>query len=259
MVGISKRRIGQLVCCTQCGKEKSWEVGGHAFKSEKGKPRQPCSQCDSTNREARKKLHPERERVNATLRMQHWRKNNPEKERDAWLKPRKFNKELARERINRWRRQHPETRVIEFQNRKAVKLQLPHSFTRYDWRVCLAYWNNRCCICGRKAGNGYAIAQEHWVPLADTREDNPGTVPWNILPMCHARNGAKAGCNNLKGTKEPIAWLESFLGQSTAQQKGEKIESYFMFVKRNAKQANNNAVTPPVMKLLMERSNDALC
>ncbi len=120
-------------------------------------------------------------------------------------------------------------------------------FTPQDWDKCLLYWENQCCICGQKAKDGYIIAQEHWIPLADKRDDNPGTVPWNILPMCHARSGVSGGCNNSKWKREPVSWLESRLGAEQAQLKLTKITEYFSSVEKNA-------VTPPVMQLLVERA-----
>ncbi len=227
MPSVSKRSPGQLVRCTHCGVEKPWQTGRDAFKQECGKPRQPCTKCDTANRKRRAMKDPEAERIKTAKRIEKWRKDNPEKVRASWRKPRKFDKERARERTNRWRKEHPETRCIEFHKRKALKLHLPYAFTRQDWKNCLAYWNNQCCICGRTSGNGYVLAQEHWIALADPRQENPGTVPWNILLMCHARSGAKGGCNNAKWTKDPVVWLQSVLSPGEFQVKLAEITTYF--------------------------------
>lgn len=231
MSGKSRRTIGQLVRCTKCGELKSWQVG--VFKSEKGKPRMPCIECDAKRRAAWTTANPGRERRTATKRMARWRAANPEKVREANRKPRSFDRKLAKERINRWRREHPEARKIEVQKRKARKQGLPAAFGKAEWERCLTYWGECCCICGRVSGRGFVIAMEHWIALSDPRECNPGTVPWNILPMCHARNGASGGCNNDKWAKDPVEWLAVYLGAEKAQEKLREIEAFFSVVTPN--------------------------
>lgn len=225
MAGKSKRTIGQMIQCTQCGEMKPWQVG--VFKSEKGKPRMPCIPCDTKRRAANAGANRERERIAGRERVARWRTNNPKKVKEANRKPRSFDRELARKRINRWKRENPDTRSVEIHRRKARKLELPDSFTKSDWKRCLKYWDKACCICGRKQGSGFAIAMDHWVPLSDERDDNPGTVPWNIVPMCHARNGASGGCNNSKWIKDPVEWLVDYLGAEKAKEKLIEIETYF--------------------------------
>lgn len=244
MSGKSKRIIGQLVRCTQCGEMKPWQTG--VFKSEKGKPRNPCIECDTKRRALNAVNNRQRERKSGRERMASWRKAHPEAVYEANRKPRSFDRELARERINRWRRDHPETRRIEIHARKTLKLSLPNHFRKSDWLRCLNYWGNRCCICGRPVGDGFVLAIEHWIALSDQRQDNPGTVPWNILPMCHARNGAHNGCNNAKWARDPIEWLIDYLGEKQALQKLSEIQAYF------------ETVTPPVMEMILKRLIETL-
>lgn len=61
MSGVSKRTIGQLVRCTQCGEEKPWQVG--IFKGTHGKPRQPCVPCDTARRAQNADQNRSRERA----------------------------------------------------------------------------------------------------------------------------------------------------------------------------------------------------
>jgi hypothetical protein len=230
--GKSKRVIGQLVPCTKCGIEKPWGI--EFFKTEGGKPRNPCVECDNKKRAAYTKAHPDQERQRGRERMARWRANNPEKNRAlqerSKLKPKTVNRELARLRENRWKRNNPKKRVVEAQRRQAMKRNLPNSFKALDWEKALSYWNNRCCICGRVSGNGFVLAIEHWIPLSDKRADNPGTVPANILPMCHARSGSTGGCNNSKWIREPVSWLKSYLGNDLAEIKLAEILKYFSLV-----------------------------
>jgi predicted restriction endonuclease len=133
----------------------------------------------------------------------------------------------ARKRL--YRAENPEKYKVYTQKRRTQKLNLPNKFTEYDWAYCLAYWNYRCAICGRsvdKDYTGYTLAADHWIPLSDPRPDNPGTVPENMLPLCHGING----CNNSKKNLEPISWLFRYLGDS-AEQKLLEITKYFESIK----------------------------
>ena len=105
------------------------------------------------------------------------------------------------------------------------KRSLPHSFTQQDWERALEYWGYRCAVCGRPRGLWHTLAADHWIPL--THPDCPGTVPTNIIPLCHG----EGGCNNSKGKKMPDAWLEERLGQKQGFQKGVEIDAYFLALK----------------------------
>jgi hypothetical protein len=105
--------------------------------------------------------------------------------------------------------------------------KIPLAFTSSDWDRCLEYWNHRCCICNRPIGLWHTLAREHWIPAADKRIDNPGTVPWNILPMCHSMANGRNGCNNTKNDTAPITWLTRRLGKRAAKKKLAEIETYF--------------------------------
>lgn len=244
MVGKSKRTIGQLVRCAKCGAEKPWDI--EHFAAENGKPRNPCRDCRNAARDARAKRDPEQTKAGVRSRMARWRANNPDKVQQANRRPRSINKELARQRVNSWKRARPESRRVEYHRRKSLKLGLPDAFTAADWERCLAYWGHRCCVCGREADDRYALAQEHWIPLASKRPDNPGTAPWNILPMCHARPGHAGGCNNAKHARDPETWIVGRLGVQLAARKLVAIRTYF------------NAVTPPAMRLLIARCLETL-
>lgn len=70
--------------------------------------------------------------------------------------------------------------------------------------------------------------------MSDTRADNPGTVPWNMLPLCHGMKDAPIGepsCNLSKGNKDPVKWLISKLGECKAKEKLAEIETYFELMK----------------------------
>lgn len=106
----------------------------------------------------------------------------------------------------------------------ARKRSLPIAFSSSDWDAALDYWGHQCAVCGRPRGLWHTLAQDHWIPLSDPR--CPGTVPTNILPLCHG----EGGCNNSKGNKDPVRWLEERLGRRRAAQKLAEIQAYFAWV-----------------------------
>ena len=92
-------------------------------------------------------------------------------------------------------------RTIHAHRRRARIRALPDSYPQTAWCDALDYWHSRCAVCGTQAGLFWILVPDHWIPLASP--DCPGTVPWNIVPLC---NGA-TGCNNRKGGKPPQDWL----------------------------------------------------
>lgn len=148
--------------------------------------------------------------------------------RDKW---RSFFREYqktpqSRAYMRAYRKLHPEqTKAVQIRRRARVRC-LPNTFSSRDWIKCLEYWGNSCAVCGR-AGDDITLAADHWIPIADPRPDNPGTVPQNILPLCHGKNG----CNTLKNDNDPVEWLEKRFGKHKARQILARIEAYFASLK----------------------------
>jgi hypothetical protein len=109
----------------------------------------------------------------------------------------------------------------------ARKRELPNTFTTQQWRTALDYWDHRCAVCERPRGLWHTVAADHWVPL--TAPDCPGTMPTNIVPLCHGADG----CNNSKGAKRPEVWLQQKLGKRRGNKKLAQINSYFDWVQDN--------------------------
>jgi hypothetical protein len=105
------------------------------------------------------------------------------------------------------------------------KRRLPDTFTDQDWQRALEYWGHQCAVCGRPRGLWHTLAADHWIPLSDP--DCPGTIPTNIVPLCHG----EGGCNNSKRSRSPQDWLEAKLGRKQAFQKLIEIDAYFLWVK----------------------------
>ena len=111
--------------------------------------------------------------------------------------------------------------------RQSRQRNLPVDYKPADWERCLAYWNYRCAVCGRPRGLWHILAQDHWIAVTDLRPDNPGTVPWNIVPLCHG----SGGCNQNKFNHPAEQWLIDRFGEKKACDILAHIEAYFERVK----------------------------
>jgi len=117
---------------------------------------------------------------------------------------------------------------------------LPAYFEREHEIFMLDYWHNACAICGGTADFWHWLVWDHWIPLA--HPTCPGTLPRNILPLCHGRKGAGTlsgppACNNSKGSQDPIVWLTTKLGPRKAKAKLREIERYFTAVRSGQQEA----------------------
>lgn len=108
----------------------------------------------------------------------------------------------------------------------ARKASLPDDFTTDDWRFALDYFGNCCAVCGRRPGDDCTLAMDHWQPLSGP--DCPGTVPHNIVPLCHGQNG----CNNSKHDRQPEEWLHHVYGGREARAIIRKIHAFFSAVRQ---------------------------
>ena len=96
------------------------------------------------------------------------------------------------------------TQRLKVHRRLARVRGLPYNFDHESETFLRAYWANACAICGMQADFWHLIAWDHWIPL--THPACPGTVPENMLPLCHGRKGAGTlsgapSCNNSKFRK----------------------------------------------------------
>lgn len=122
------------------------------------------------------------------------------------------------------------TKRLTVHRRLARVRGLPSHFTRESETFLRAYWGDVCAICGAAADFWHRIAWDHWIPLSHPA--CPGTVPDNILPLCHSRKGAgtlpgSRSCNNSKFKRDPVVWLTQKLGVRKAKVKLREIEAYF--------------------------------
>lgn len=162
-------------------------------------------------RTANRKAEYERNRTKAITDAAVWGQNNPDKRRITCL---------------RWNRNNPLKLKANRHRRRARKKQLLVDFTSIDWEYALDYFGGCCAVCGRPVGLWHTLAMDHWIPL--NSPDCPGTVPTNMLPLCHGRGG----CNNSKSDKEAKQWLIARFGKLKAKQILQQIEVFFSTVRQ---------------------------
>jgi len=244
--------------CTKCGQEKP--DNGEHFVTAYGKTAQPCRICDKHAKNERRAANPElarqkdrerferdREKIQGRKKVAYAR--NPERAKENAKQWRLANPERAKEnakrnylkrdraeenaRLREYNRLNPEKRRAHVMKRTALRKGTKPIWNPRIWQECLNYWKRKCCICGRPEGLWHLLAQEHWIAMVDPRPDNPQTVPWNMLPMCHSKQGANGmgDCNHSKSKKDPIEWLFSQYSHRRAKQILKRIEVYFALTK----------------------------
>lgn len=135
----------------------------------------------------------------------------------------------------RKRRKNPDvqkSKRLSEHRREARKRSLLDTMGIADVNRMMEYWNGCCAVCGRSADFWTVISMDHWIPLASPQ--CPGTIPDNIVPLCHSRSGVPSGepcCNSSKQDKNPETWLAQRFGARRAKQILRHINAYFQWIK----------------------------
>lgn len=191
------------------------------------------------NRELLREKDREYQRANpekSRLRSRRWRARNLERERERGrqyyrdnpkksLEWKRANPDKARETHRRWRQNNPQVAKVRAHRRRAREQKLPSQFTAADWTFALEHFNHKCAVCGRPHGLWHKLVPDHWIPLASP--NCPGTVPANIVPLCHGLSG----CNNVKQHRDALEWLQDTFGKRKAKAIATRIEAYFELVR----------------------------
>ena len=130
------------------------------------------------------------------------------------------NKEHAFENGKAWRKANPDKEKSIKLRRRAREKSLPENFTASDWQYALDHFNGCCAVCGRQPGLWHTLAADHWIPL--NAPECPGTVAWNIVPLCHGIGG----CNNAKNAHDPVEWLTDVFGKRKGRAILRRIEAF---------------------------------
>lgn len=118
-------------------------------------------------------------------------------------------------------------RPLVYQTRRRLRgsRSQPIAFRSEDWKYALRYFDGCCAVCGRPPGLWHSIAMDHWIPLSSP--DCPGTIPTNIVPLCHGLDG----CNNSKCNRNAEEWLVERYGAIKAKKILHRIQAYFAHIK----------------------------
>ena len=147
-----------------------------------------------------------------------WHAKHPESTRDSKRRYKKKNPGLANH--------HSRVRRVRLMN-------VESGFTYDEWVRCLEYFDYKCAVCGRTADLWIRIVTDHWYPVAKGGAD----VATNIIPLCQEKGGCPTGqpcCNSNKSAKDPIIWLNTFVGKHKARKILARINAYFEWVKEQA-------------------------
>jgi hypothetical protein len=104
--------------------------------------------------------------------------------------------------------------------RRKRERELPKKWSVIDKKTTMQYWEGCCAYCGDAAQKRF----DHYIPVFYEGSDNPGTVPWNMLPCC-------PHCNWSKNTQHPEDWLYKKYPDN-AGQIIEQIQKYFEWARK---------------------------
>jgi hypothetical protein len=139
---------------------------------------------------------------------------------------RQENAERIRQNRQRHRQNNPELYRIYWQRRRTQKRSLPNAFTVSQWEKCLNYFGHHCATCGKSLTKTEVLTTphaDHWIAITDSRPDNPGTTPDNMVCLCRS-------CNSSKFNKNPIEWVHLAFPDKAAEIIA-RIEAYFEWVR----------------------------
>lgn len=180
---------------------------------------------DRTRQRAQKHYHENKQEY--IERAKQWGIKNPENKRESARKYTNRNRQKIRKYYKLWQSNNREIGRIKSSRYRGRKRNLLDTFTADDWRFALEYFNGCCAVCGRQLNDLFGertAAMDHWIPLSSP--DCPGTIPTNIVPLCHGVDG----CNNSKHDKGPTEWLEWKFGKRKARKVLKRIERYFTVI-----------------------------
>jgi hypothetical protein len=145
---------------------------------------------------------------------------NREKEHERDRRYRAANAQKIRDYQRQFYASNRDKRRVISHRRLACKRGLPDAFTAADWQAALDHFGGCCAACGRPPGLWHTIAADHWIPLSSP--NCPGTVPENIVPLCHGVDG----CNNSKSNRPAGEWLAQKYGPRKARAIQKRIERW---------------------------------
>ncbi|TXH53008.1 MAG: hypothetical protein E6Q97_14375 [Desulfurellales bacterium] len=204
--------------CTQCGESKpaTPEYFNRAKESRDGL-RHQCRTCRSAIMKAWRRSNPEQ----VSEYDRRYYSENKERAREVARRRYAKHNEQMREYHKKWSKENRDKANLNARLRHARKSARVHAFSEKDWQFALDYFGGCCAVCGRPPGLFHTLAMDHWIPIAAS--DCPGTIPTNIVPLCHGENG----CNNKKQSRDAEEWLVKEFGKRRGRQLAAKIQEFF--------------------------------
>lgn len=153
---------------------------------------------------AKAREYARKHRVEANERLKRWRQANPERERALRVRDQTRHAVRIYERNKAWcaahperaaasklkyRRNNPESVVVQAARRRARLRQAGATLTRKQWQEIKERWDYRCLCCGRQEPE-IKVTLDHIVPVCK----GGGTTPENTQPLCQP-------CQHKKHTK----------------------------------------------------------
>lgn len=165
-----------------------------------------------------------------------YRANKSIQEREQQRRYYRENRDHVLENKRKWRAKNRKKEKTRKTTRLKRKTRLPNDFSDEDRSFAFEYFNGRCAVCGRPLNDLFGEhcgVMDHWIPVSDPSQDNPGTVPWNMVPLCNGLDG----CNNKKRDRDPETFLIEDYGAKEGRKILQKIEEFFS--KTKEKRANS--------------------
>lgn len=215
--------------CSKCLQELTED---NFNKDGRGGLKRECRHCEKLRKAETASKHPDKLKEQRKRYAENM--TDEQKRRRNEYKTRYRKTEAYQNGINRWRNENADY-VREYAKRRSAERRarvrgLPNNFKVHHERRMMDYFNHSCAVCGHSADLWLIIAIDHWIPLNSL--NCPGTVPTNLVPLCHSKAGGIGGCNRLKGDKEPEQWLVEQFGKRKAREILKRIEAYFEWVKQ---------------------------
>lgn len=127
-------------------------------------------------------------------------------------------------------KKNPHVGRLAAQRRRARLKGLPNNFSRDDEIKMYEYFDHCCAVCGKPVGLWHILALDHWIPISNP--NCPGTIPTNIVPLCHDVKDGEGSCNKSKLNRDPREWLISTFGVRKANKILKRIQTYFDSLKK---------------------------
>ena len=195
-------------CKECCNKQSNTFREENPEKSREMKKKYRDNNVDKTK--LRKKVYYTKNKTNEIARSMKWKSENKDKVNESNRKYYNANTEKENERrrvfyVENFKKESERHKkynaehLVEFrkynQNRRAIKLLLPSTFTVKQWKDCKLYFSNKCCYCGKDL----PLVQEHFIALSKGGEYTTN----NIVPSCQS-------CNSSKGNKDFNNWYPKY-------------------------------------------------